>query len=57
MRDGLNSSHTGGRRENGEAIKRPEAEAKRLNDGIHAMYVDKLDGLIDAAFFEKMSNQ
>ena len=34
-----------------------EAEAKRLNDRIHAMYVDKLDGLVDTAFFEKMSNQ
>jgi site-specific DNA recombinase len=32
-------------------------ECKRLNDRIHAMYVDKLDGLIDTAFFEKMSNQ
>jgi site-specific DNA recombinase len=29
----------------------------RLNDRIHAMYVDKLDGLVDTAFFEKMSNQ
>jgi site-specific DNA recombinase len=28
-----------------------------LNDRIHAMYVDKLDGLVDTAFFEKMSNQ
>jgi site-specific DNA recombinase len=40
-----------------EAIKRPEAEAKRLNDRIHTMYVDKLDRLADMAFFERMSNQ
>ena len=57
VRDALHSSHADERRENGEAIKRLEVEAKRLNDRIHAMYVDKLDGLVDAAFFEKMSNQ
>ena len=28
-----------------------------LQDRIHAVYVDKLDGLVDAAFFDKMSNQ
>jgi site-specific DNA recombinase len=26
-------------------------------DRIHAMYVDKLDGLVDTAFFDRMSNQ
>jgi site-specific DNA recombinase len=57
MRDALHASHADERREHEEAIKRLEAEAKRLNDRIHAMYVDKLDGLVDAAFFEKMSNQ
>ena len=36
---------------------RLEAEAKRLNDRIHVMDVDTLDGLVDTAFFEKMSNQ
>jgi site-specific DNA recombinase len=30
---------------------------KRLDERIHAMYVDKLDGLVDAAFFEEMSGQ
>jgi hypothetical protein len=44
-------------RQSEEAIKRHQSEYKRLNDRIHAMYVDKLDGLIDTAFFEKMSNQ
>ena len=57
VKDALHSSHVDEQRENGEAIKRLEAETRRLNDRIHAMYVDKLDGLIDAAFFEKMSNQ
>ena len=57
VRDALHASHADERRENEEAIKRLEAECKRLNDRIHAMYVDKLDGLVDTAFFEKMSNQ
>src|SRR5580693_1425913 len=56
-RDALHASHADERREHEEAIKRLEAEATRLNDRIHAMYVDKLDGLVDTAFFEKMSNQ
>jgi hypothetical protein len=34
-----------------------QAEYKRLDQRIHAMYVDKLDGLVDAAFFKRMSNQ
>ena len=55
--DALHASHADERHEHGEAIKRLEAETKRLNDRIHAMYVDKLDGLVDTAFFEKMSNQ
>src|SRR5215831_8835690 len=45
------------RREHEEAINRHQAEYNRLNDRIHAMYVDKLDGLVDTAFFEKMSKQ
>src|SRR6202023_4446977 len=40
-----------------DAIKRHQVVYKRLHDRINAMYVDKLDGLIDTAFFEKMSNQ
>jgi site-specific DNA recombinase len=57
VRDALHASHADERREHEEAVKRLEAENKRLSDRIHAMYVDKLDGLIDTAFFEKMSNQ
>ena len=36
--------------EHGEAIKRHQAEYKRLQDRINAMYVDKLDGIVHAAF-------
>jgi site-specific DNA recombinase len=57
VRDALHASHADERRENEEAIKRHQAEYNRLNDRIHAMYVDKLDGLVDTAFYEKMSNQ
>ena len=44
-------------REHEEAIKRHQAEYKRLQDRINAMYVDKLDGLVDTAFYETMSTQ
>ena len=57
VRDALHASHAEERREHEEAIRRLEAECSRLDDRIHAMYADKLDGLIDAAFFQKMSNQ
>jgi site-specific DNA recombinase len=57
VRDALHASHADERREQEEAIKRHQAEYKRLTDRIHAMYVDKLDGVVDAAFFDKMSSQ
>ena len=57
MREALHASHADERREHEEAIRRHQAEYKRLDERIHAMYVDKLDGLVDAAFFERMSNQ
>jgi site-specific DNA recombinase len=43
--DALHASHADERREHEETIKRHQAEYQRLNDRIHAMYVDKLDGL------------
>src|SRR5215472_11375894 len=55
--DALHASHADERREHEEAIRRHQAEYKRLHDRINAMYVDKLDGLVETAFFEKMSNQ
>jgi site-specific DNA recombinase len=57
VRDALHASHADERREHEEAIRRHQAEYKRLQDRINAMYVDKLDGLVETAFFEKMSNQ
>ena len=55
--DALQASHSDLRHEHENAIKRREAENKRLDERIHAMYVDKRDGLVDVAFFEKMSSQ
>ena len=57
VREALHASHADERREHEQAIRRYQAEYKRLNERIHAMYVDKLDGLVDAAFFERVSNQ
>jgi site-specific DNA recombinase len=57
VRDALHASHADERREQDNAIQRHQAEYKRLQDRINAMYVDKLDGVVEAAFFEKMSNQ
>jgi site-specific DNA recombinase len=37
------------------AIARLQAKYDRLQNRIHAMYVDKLDGRVDTAFFERMS--
>ena len=57
VREALLASHADERREHEGAIRRHQAEHKRLDERIHAMYVDKLDGLVDATFFERMSNQ
>jgi len=56
VREALHASHADERREHAEVIRRHQAEYKRLEERIHAMYVDKLDGLVDAAFYEKMAN-
>ncbi len=55
VREALHASHTDEKREHGEAIKRLRTEYDRLQHRISAMYVDKLDGRVDAAFFERMS--
>jgi len=39
----------------GEAITRLRKEHKRIQDRIDAMYMDKLDGRIDAEFFDRQS--
>jgi site-specific DNA recombinase len=53
----LHASHADEPHEHEEAIKRQQAEDKRLRDRINPTNVDKLDALMDSAFFERMSNQ
>ena len=48
VREALHASHADERREHEEAIERLQAEHNRLSDRIDAMYVDKLDGRVDA---------
>ena len=55
VRGSLHASHTDERREHEEAIRRLQSEHKRIGDRINAMYLDKLDGRVDGAFFDKMS--
>src|SRR4029077_20837790 len=57
VRESLHASHADERREHEEAIRRLQSEHKRLGDRINAMYLDKLDGRVDSAFFDKMSAQ
>ena len=51
----LHASHADKRREQDEAIVRLRAEYDRLQRRLDAMYVDKLDGRVEATFFDKMS--
>ena len=57
VREALDASHADERREHEEAIERLRAEYDRLQNRIHAMYVDKLDGKVDGVFFERMSGE
>jgi site-specific DNA recombinase len=51
----IHISHADEVREHEAAIARHKAAYDRLQSRIHAMYVDKLDGRVDAAFFDQMS--
>src|SRR5262249_45884900 len=55
VRDALRASHADEKREHETAIGRLRAEYDRLQSRIQAMYLDKLDGKIDGAFFDRMS--
>ena len=49
----LRQSHEDEKRHHDEAIARLQAEYKKLQNRIDAMYEDKLDGRIDVAFFDR----
>lgn len=51
----LRESYTDEKQEHEAAVTRLQTEYERLQNRIHAMYVDKLDGRIDKHFFEKLS--
>jgi site-specific DNA recombinase len=53
VREALRQSHDDEKLEHGAAIAREQAEYNRLQSRIDAMYVDKLDRRIDAAFFDR----
>jgi site-specific DNA recombinase len=57
VRSALHASHADERRDHEHAIRRLQAEHKRIGDRINAMYLDKLDGRVHGAFFDKMSAQ
>ena len=57
VREALHASHADERQEHEAAIKRLQAEHRRLGERISAMYVDKLDGKIGGDFFDKMAGQ
>jgi site-specific DNA recombinase len=57
VRQALHASHADEQREHEEAIKRLQAEHRRLGERISAMYIDKLDGKIGADFFDKMAGE
>jgi len=52
-RDALLASHAEEKREHEAAIGRLRTEYDRLQSRMHAMYVDKLDGKVDAVFFDR----
>ena len=51
----LRDSHQDEQREHDAAVTRLQAEYERLQARLHAAYIDKLDGKIDAALFESLS--
>jgi hypothetical protein len=53
----LRESHADQRKEHDAAIARLQAECEHLQNRIHAMYIDKLDGRIDRSFYVQMSEQ
>lgn len=51
----LHASHEDESREHEAAIERPQAEHRRLQSRLDAMYIDKLDGRVDPTFDDRMS--
>ena len=54
---GLRESHADVKKFHGEAVEQLHREYKRLQDRIDRMYIDKLDGKIDAMFFDQKATE
>ena len=52
-RPGARDGHKDEKKFHDEAIAKLQREHKRIQDRIDAMYMDKLDGRIDAEFFDR----
>ncbi len=57
MTTALRESHGDESRFHDEAVLKLQAEYKRLQQRIDAMYLDKLDGRVDTAFFDKKATE
>ena len=57
MRDGLRSSFDDEQAFHAEAVARLEGECATIQRRIDQMYLDKLDGVIDAEFFERHAGE
>ncbi len=55
VRVALTQSHDDARQAHDKAIERLQADYARLQNRLDAMYVDKLDGRIDSASFERLA--
>jgi site-specific DNA recombinase len=55
VREALHASHADEKREHEAAIAALQADQNRLQNRLEAIYVDKLDGRIDGAFYDRMS--
>jgi site-specific DNA recombinase len=57
MAEALREGHRDERQFHDEAIARLQAEHTKLQTRLDAMYADKLDGVIDRAFYERKANE
>ena len=57
VKQALRQSHADERREHEEAIARLQAEHTKIQRRLDAMYDDKLDGVIDEAFFRRKADE
>jgi len=57
LKRAIQESHGDEREAHEEAVRQLQAEYDRLNSRVHAAYVDKLEGTIDKAMYESLSNR